>query len=101
HFYDFLPVCPGVILKVPPRPAPPPFLPCLASSMYRLSLHVVTVTSLCSLWLAQITLAMPVVQMVGPPAISPDGTHVAFAWNGDLWSVPVEGGKLKQLTSHP
>lgn len=33
------------------------------------------------------------------PAISPDGTQVCFAHNGDLWLVPFIGGTAKRLTS--
>ncbi len=43
----------------------------------------------------------PRVQLVGPPAVSPDGKQMAFAWNGDLWSVSTEGGTMHRLTSHP
>ncbi len=34
------------------------------------------------------------------PAISPDGQTVAFSFQGDIWSVPVEGGKATRLTIH-
>lgn len=34
------------------------------------------------------------------PAISPDGTTIAFSWRGDLWTVPVDGGEATPLTSH-
>ena len=32
--------------------------------------------------------------------LSPDGKTIAFAWRGDLWSVPATGGVAKRLTSH-
>ena len=35
------------------------------------------------------------------PAISPDGTTIAFSYMGDLWRVPVGGGTAVQLTRHP
>jgi tricorn protease len=35
------------------------------------------------------------------PAISPDGTSIAFTWHGDLWRVSVEGGEARRLTAHP
>lgn len=34
------------------------------------------------------------------PAISPDGSKVAFAYRGDLFTVPAEGGTAHQLTSN-
>lgn len=35
------------------------------------------------------------------PAISRDGTRVAFAWRGDLWIVPWEGGAATRVTEDP
>lgn len=40
------------------------------------------------------------VQLARDPALSPDGTTLAFAWRGDLWSVPVAGGRALRLTQH-
>lgn len=34
-------------------------------------------------------------------SISPDGKTVAFAWQGDIFTVPVGGGQAKQITSNP
>lgn len=34
-------------------------------------------------------------------AISPDGTTIAFTYKGDIYMVPVSGGRAMQLTSHP
>jgi len=34
------------------------------------------------------------------PAISPDGQTVAFSFQGDIWTVPVEGGRALRLTIH-
>ena len=34
-------------------------------------------------------------------AISPDGATVAFTYKGDIFTVPVKGGKATQLTSNP
>ncbi len=35
------------------------------------------------------------------PALSPDGKSLAFAWQGDLWTAPIEGGDATRLTVHP
>ena len=34
------------------------------------------------------------------PAISPDGSTLAFCYKGDIYTVPVQGGKAVQLTTH-
>ncbi len=34
-------------------------------------------------------------------AISPDGSTIAFAYKGDIFTVPVGGGKATQITSNP
>lgn len=35
------------------------------------------------------------------PSISPDGTTIAFTYKGDIYTVPADGGKASQLTTHP
>ena len=35
------------------------------------------------------------------PAISPDGSEIAFASGGDIWTVPMAGGEARLLISHP
>jgi len=35
------------------------------------------------------------------PAPSPDGSRIAFSWQGDLWLVAAEGGSAVRLTAHP
>jgi tricorn protease len=35
------------------------------------------------------------------PAPSPDGSQIAFSWQGDLWLVPARGGQANRLTAHP
>jgi len=34
-------------------------------------------------------------------SISPDGRTIAFAWQGDIWTVPVTGGQALQITTNP
>jgi hypothetical protein len=41
----------------------------------------------------------PVTASPSYPAWSPDGTSIAFAYQGRIWAVPVEGGVARQLTS--
>src|SRR5438132_12047796 len=35
------------------------------------------------------------------PAVSPDGSEIAFVSGGDIWSVPATGGDAHLLISHP
>lgn len=44
--------------------------------------------------------AREAIRLANSPTLSPDGKILAFEWNGDIWSVPVNGGEAKQLTSH-
>jgi tricorn protease len=41
------------------------------------------------------------IRLAQEPALSPDGTTLAFAWRGDIWSVAVKGGAARRLTQHP
>ena len=34
------------------------------------------------------------------PEISPDGTRIAFSYDGDLWVVPADGGTATRVTDH-
>lgn len=34
------------------------------------------------------------------PAISPNGSQIAFAWQNDIWTAGIEGGTAKRLTIH-
>jgi tricorn protease len=45
-------------------------------------------------------LAEPV-RLAHEPALSPDGSTLAFAWGGDIWTVPTNGGTATRLTSNP
>src|SRR3982751_1639950 len=41
------------------------------------------------------------IQNLRHPALSPDGTRIAFDWHGDLWICPVDGGPAERITDDP
>ncbi len=41
------------------------------------------------------------IRLASSPSLSPDGKSLAFAWRGDIWTVPTAGGTARQLTTHP
>lgn len=41
------------------------------------------------------------IRLANNPALSPDGSMLAFDWNGDVWVVPSVGGNARQLTQKP
>ncbi len=51
---------------------------------------------ICSLGWGRETVVFP-----RTPAPSPDGTQVAFSFQGDIWVVPTSGGEAKRLTANP
>ena len=58
----------------------------------------------CSLVVATV-LATTAIAIEAPlprhPAPSPDGSQIAFSWQGDLWLVSTQGGHASRLTVHP
>ncbi len=40
------------------------------------------------------------VRLASSPALSPDGTKLAFSWQGDIWIVDSAGGLARPLTLH-
>ncbi len=46
--------------------------------------------------------AQPGADVVFPrhPAPSPDGSQIAFSYQGDIWTVPSSGGEAQRLTAH-
>lgn len=45
-------------------------------------------------------LAQSDITLVRTPAISPDGSMIAFSFQGDIWKMPVSGGEPYRLTIH-
>ena len=41
------------------------------------------------------------IQLVEQPAVSPDGSQIAFSWNDEIWSAAIDGSGLTRLTNHP
>ena len=35
------------------------------------------------------------------PVIAPDGSQIAFSFKGDIYTVPVTGGRAQQITTNP
>jgi tricorn protease len=56
--------------------------------------------SLCVLLFATAASARETIRLANNPALSPDGQHLTFDWNGDIWIVPATGGEARQLTAH-
>lgn len=50
--------------------------------------------------LGQTACGREAVRMAASPDLSPDGKTLAFAWRGDIWTVPAAGGKAARLTAH-
>ncbi len=52
-----------------------------------------------------LTLTIPIFAAEAPlprhPAPSPDGSQIAFSWQGDLWLVPAAGGAARRITANP
>ena len=51
-------------------------------------------------WLGTLAFAQETPLWIRRNAISPDGQTIAFSYKGDIWTVPVNGGQARQLTSH-
>jgi tricorn protease len=39
------------------------------------------------------------IRLANDPALSPDGSTLAFAWRGEIWTVPATGGSARQTTT--
>lgn len=62
-------------------------------------LHLCTLAVFCILGASVPVAAIPAFG-ARHPALSPDGSRLAFDWRGDIWVVPVEGGRAERLTAH-
>ena len=71
-------------------------LPCKAfSSWFRSVPHLLTIALFCLPLFAQD--GRPFTRF---PSLSPDGETLAFNFQGDIWTVPVNGGVARRLTVH-
>ncbi|MEZ6194942.1 MAG: S41 family peptidase [Planctomycetota bacterium] len=41
------------------------------------------------------------IRLVDDPALSPDGSLLAFSWRGEVWIADAAGGAARRLTQHP
>ena len=57
------------------------------------------VVFLCTFFLTHAYAVEPI-KLPSDPALSPDGKLLAFCYEGDIWTVPIDGGKAMRLTSH-
>lgn len=55
----------------------------------------------CLLSLTFAAQAQDSIKLANNPSLNPDGTLLAFDWNGDIWTVPTAGGAARALTAHP
>ncbi len=51
--------------------------------------------------LVSTALAQRPIRLAESPALSPDGKTLAFTYEGEIWSVPTDGGAARLLTRHP
>lgn len=82
--------CEAALTRLPPE---------IAMNPRRAALRLVK--SLCLAVVAASPIRGETVVYARDLALSPDGNTLAFAWAGDLWSVPVDGGAARRLTAHP
>ncbi len=56
------------------------------------------VSSVQSLCTADVTNA---IRLVDRPAVAPDGSKIAFAWSGEIWTANIDGSRVTRLTNNP
>ncbi|NGP87692.1 S41 family peptidase [Fodinibius halophilus] len=64
--------------------------------MKKLAVLLLVLTFLCSID----TFAQTNEPFARFPTISPDGSTIAFSYQGDIWTVPIDGGRAWRLTLH-
>ncbi|GJM31962.1 MAG: tricorn protease [Saprospiraceae bacterium] len=47
-----------------------------------------------------ISLSAQVEPLVRQPSLNPDGSQIAFSYQGDIWTVPINGGIARRMTIH-
>lgn len=57
-------------------------------------------TVLCAGILSAVAPAQGTEAWLRTPALNPDGTQIAFSYQGDIWTAALEGGPAKRLTIH-
>ncbi len=72
-----------------------------SNELFMKALGVIAVLWFCQLAGVVQGQASEEIRLGSDPALSPDGLTLAFAWRGDIWMVPSEGGVARQLTQHP
>ncbi len=65
------------------------------------NLNHLFLTMLSELYTQQNISETPHIPYLRQPALSPDGSEIAFCYAGDIWIVEVAGGKARRITSHP
>lgn len=53
-----------------------------------------------AIFIASFAIAQSSDLLLRHPALSPDGSQVAFSWQGDIWTVNANGGEANRLTIH-
>ncbi|MCS3667969.1 tricorn protease [Salinibacter ruber] len=66
----------------------------------RTALRTLGLSLLWLLFVVAPTSAQDADPFVRHPAVHPDGDRIAFSYQGDLWTVPVDGGAPERLTIH-
>src|SRR5262245_11999487 len=72
-----------------------------SSKLGEIMTRTLTVSAILVLMLCTLAPAEERIRLANNPALSPDGSVLAFDWNGDIWTVGINAGRAKRLTAHP